>query len=331
SEAQLNFLKKLNLFSWSQHSVFFKNSRHISDNPYHSLAGINLENFLLKQLQPSQILLDAKSQIDSVNKKINLPEGSVGYDLLIDARGAVYPASQIAGYQKFVGLEIDFSGAHGLKNPILIDAQVPQTDGFRFFYCLPLSETRMLIEDTRYSTVPQVNESEYIEQIKLYAERKFSNHFKIERTETGILPLTKSKTDLVSDRNLITVGTRAGLFHPVTGYSIPFAVKTSDFIAQQLQKNSAGISEAYYQFHSDIQKQLSLFFKLNFVMFSVASDEERIKLFEHCYTRPDFIVRRFYQGRMSIFEKFLFFIAKPPVSVSKLIKLWYNKRHEKAA
>ena len=40
-------------------------------------------------------------------------------------------------------------GPHGLRSPMLMDATVPQLDGFRFFYVLPLAPRRLLVEDTR--------------------------------------------------------------------------------------------------------------------------------------------------------------------------------------
>ena len=58
------------------------------------------------------------------------------------------------GWQKFVGREYRLAAPHGLERPIVMDATVDQTDGYRFVYCLPFAEDRMLIEDTYYSTDP---------------------------------------------------------------------------------------------------------------------------------------------------------------------------------
>ena len=59
------------------------------------------------------------------------------------------------GFQKFLGLELEFEAAARARAPLLMDATVPQLGGFRFFYVLPLSPTRLLVEDTRFSLDPR--------------------------------------------------------------------------------------------------------------------------------------------------------------------------------
>ena len=43
------------------------------------------------------------------------------------------------GYQKFLGLELEFAQEQKLQVPIIKDARVAQTDGYRFMYVLPFS------------------------------------------------------------------------------------------------------------------------------------------------------------------------------------------------
>ncbi len=43
------------------------------------------------------------------------------------------------GYQKFLGLELEFAQEQKLQVPIIKDARVAQTDGNRFMYVLPFS------------------------------------------------------------------------------------------------------------------------------------------------------------------------------------------------
>ena len=72
------------------------------------------------------------------------------------------------GYQKFVGLEVELEEAHGLERPILMDGRVPQTDGLRFVYILPLGPRRLLVEDTYFSDHPQLDEVSIADEVQAY-------------------------------------------------------------------------------------------------------------------------------------------------------------------
>src|SRR5690606_3545867 len=51
---------------------------------------------------------------------------------VVDARGPAGPVPR-AGYQSFLGLEVELDGPHGVATPLLMDATAsPQADGFRF-------------------------------------------------------------------------------------------------------------------------------------------------------------------------------------------------------
>src|SRR3546814_18600308 len=49
------------------------------------------------------------------------------------------------------------SDLHGLARPIIMDARVPQIDGYRFVYLLPFSPDRLFVEDTYYSDGPDID------------------------------------------------------------------------------------------------------------------------------------------------------------------------------
>ena len=72
-------------------------------------------------------------------------------DAVIDGRGyRPSPHLQIA-FQKFYGAEVRTAAPHGQADPVIMDATVPQRDGFRFVYTLPFAPDRVLVEDTYYS------------------------------------------------------------------------------------------------------------------------------------------------------------------------------------
>ena len=58
---------------------------------------------------------------------------------------------------------------HGVICPRIMDATVPQLDGYRFVYLLPFSPTRLLIEDTRYSDGASLSDDELAAEALDYA------------------------------------------------------------------------------------------------------------------------------------------------------------------
>src|SRR5205814_2116050 len=132
----------------------------------------------------------------------------------------------------FVGMECEMARPHGLTHPILMDALVPQLDGFRFFYILPFSDTRLLIEDTYYSSTKELDEAFVKTEIQTYMARKQWLVKDILRVEKGVLPIPLQMPKPKAGDSL-SIGLRGGLFHATTGYSLPWAVDVAETIASQ--------------------------------------------------------------------------------------------------
>ena len=59
---------------------------------------------------------------------------------IIESRGPdALTTGPRAGYQKFVGLELKLRRPSPIQHPLLMDACMPQRDGFRFLYALPFA------------------------------------------------------------------------------------------------------------------------------------------------------------------------------------------------
>lgn len=332
SSNQFEFLKKIGIISWPKYSLYFSNNQQIYNQTYCTLIGSNLEKYFLNQVSELQILFNTQPLVDSSQNALVLDgKTKIIYTYLIDARGenTNKEEQKNLGYQKFLGLELSFAEPHKLENPILIDARINQTDGFRFFYILPLNENTLLVEDTRYNDNSNLNLPEIENEIIQYANINFNNQYSIKRKEKGVLSLPCEAKNILENTSTFTIGARAGFIHPVTGYSLFLAIQTVEFLAKALIDNSRISSEKYKQFKKNTQKRLWLFYKLNFVLFKVASAEERLKLFQYCYSRPNWIIKKFYAARFNYFDTIIFFLGLPPVSILKLIKIWYKNCYAK--
>ncbi|MFX9135220.1 lycopene cyclase family protein, partial [Acinetobacter baumannii] len=76
------------------------------------------------------------------------------------------------GYQKFYGAQIETEVPHGEPHPVIMDATVPQIDGYRFVYTLPFDGSTILIEDTYYSDSSEVDASRLRQRVAEYAAAK---------------------------------------------------------------------------------------------------------------------------------------------------------------
>lgn len=90
---------------------------------------------------------------------------------------------------------------------------------FEFFYLLPFSDKRALVEYTTYSK--NLISKESLEQkIKEYLKRKFpASHFSISFQESGMIPMTTKSREYSDSNTIFPIGTRAGWTKASTGYT----------------------------------------------------------------------------------------------------------------
>lgn len=245
--------------------------------------------------------------------KIKLNQKAFAHEnvIQIDTRGKTFTSP--CGYQKFVGLEVEIEEKHNLKVPILMDARIPQIDGFRFMYVLPLSETKLLIEDTRYSDSSALDQFRLKELIHEYARNQNWKIKHIVREEMGSLPIPLTETKRIFNGNIISLH---HIFHDTTGYSLPDAVRILSALAE-----SDLSEESINNFLSDDSRKKSgqrkFFTLLNRLMFKAATEQERYRPLEFFYRSSHRQISRFYSGDMNVFDKVIFFAGKPPVSIKK--------------
>ncbi len=87
-------------------------------------------------------------------------------------------------------MEIETSEPHGVELPVIMDATIPQTDGYRFIYVLPFGPRTLLIEDTHYSDAAGFDSAAYEAEVLAYAAARGWTVTAILRRERGALPIT---------------------------------------------------------------------------------------------------------------------------------------------
>lgn len=244
SPAALQLLRPLIACSWARQSVHFPGHSRTFDVAYHAISSERMHEALAAKLGARLIL--GATAVDVAANRVTLGDQRVvEASCVIDGRGIQADPALALGYQKFVGLEVETDGPHGETVAVIMDAKVPQLGGYRFFYTLPMSPTRMLIEDTYYTDRPDLDQKSVADRVHEYAAAKGWKIREVVREEKGVLPVVLTgDIDAFwarAGREVPRVGLRAGLFHPTTGYSLPDAVGLAEMVAAQADLSSAAL------------------------------------------------------------------------------------------
>ena len=177
-------------------------------------------------------------------------------------------------WQHFCGVEIESESDFfddGIFN--LMDFDCEQRDSVHFFYTLPYSKNKALVETTWLSKMVDNSQKDYDQQIKNYIEKNLKlKNYKITYKEEGSIPLFYPLNK--KERNKINIGTAGGMTRLSTGYTFLNIQEHSKYIRENLE-NIANIDKfeikKKYQFLDEIflrvlekhpEKMSEIFFKM---------------------------------------------------------------------
>ncbi|MDG2528667.1 lycopene beta-cyclase CrtY [Caulobacter endophyticus] len=317
------WLRPLIVHRWTGYEVRFPAHSRRLPTPYLAITSKRLHEVVTRALGP-----DAWTSINVVDvnpHQVTLADGRrIVAGAVIDGRGARRSKRLALGWQKFVGQDLRLAAPHGLSAPIIMDATVPQTDGYRFVYVLPLDAHRLLIEDTRYSDGPGLDRVSLGAAIADYARGQGWTIEAVEREEHGVLPIALGGDIDAYWREarpqVAEVGLRAALFQPTTGYSLPDAARLADKIAALPRITSASV-RACVEAHSKAAWRKRSFLRLlNRMLFRACAPEERYRVLERFYRLSVPLIQRFYAARLTWRDKARVLIGKPPVPIPAAMK-----------
>ena len=245
--------------------------------------------------------------------------------LVIDARGhsreSAAAARLVLAWQKFVGLTLDVPAGHGVADPVIMDATVEQIDGFRFVYLLPQDERRILVEDTRYADGPELDREGMEREVMAYAAARGWEVARVVHREEGVLPIALAHdAPAMWDQmppGAVPVGMRAGLFHAMTGYSLPIAVRVADLVAASPDLTSAAVRTRVEGFARAEHGRQRFFRFLARMLFRGCEPERRWKLMQRFYGLGEGLVERFYAGRLLPRDKLRIVSGRPPIPIHR--------------
>lgn len=305
---------------WEEYEIRFPTHRRTLAMAYHSIRSDRFDAVLREALPGDTIATGTAVASATADHVLLESSDAINARAVIDCRGAGDLDTLDAGWQKFVGLELQLSEPHGLERPIIMDATVEQIDGYRFVYSLPFGPQRIFVEDTYYSDGPVLDTQEIEARILAYAAAQGWKGGEAVHREKGVLPVLCGGAFGAywrSTGRLPKAGVRAGLFHPVTGYSLPDAVRSALFIADHADRSGEELHGYLFARAARGWRKAGFYRMLDSMMFYGAGTEDRYKILERFYRLSPALISRFYAGRSRWTDKLRIVSGKPPIPVGR--------------
>jgi len=304
---------------WDGYEVRFPAHRRTLLQAYRTIESEALDAAVRAALPADAIIRAAATVVTPTT--LRLEEGApLHARAVLDARGGQAEGLEI-GWQKFVGQLLEVPAGHGLVHPIVMDATVDQTDGYRFVYCLPFSRTDVFVEDTYYRDGPALDVDRLGERIAAYAAAQGWQVAAVSRQETGQLPVLKGGSfDAFwpADDLIARAGARGGFFHPLTSYSLPDAVRFATWLTALPDLDALpALTRARGAEHWRRGRFDRL---LSRMLFDAAAPEQRYRVLERFYRLPAPLIARFYAGESSALDRARILTGRPPVPIWRAVK-----------
>jgi len=335
SKDALDLFEPLISQRWDNYIVKFPDYKRNIELAY---CSIRSDDFW-KNIDPlTKSLVKIEGEVSELSEsKIILANGiTIEGSVVLDARGFNREAHfKSTGWQKFVGFEIETENSHNINQPTIMDATVEQTDGFRFFYVLPYSKNKILVEDTYYSNNPHLNAATIENEIARYIRTLGITNYKITTKESGVLPIPLNDSYLRIKGKLPKIGMRGGFFHPTSGYSLPFSASCAEQLAAQIfyaKHVHADLFEncrqSVYRSRMTLFKSAKFLIRLNRMLFRAAAPERRWHVLSQFYRKDMRTISEFYSGRLSLKTKLAMITGSPPVPLFRGLKHFFSDQDE---
>lgn len=126
--------------------------------------------------------------------------------------------------------------------PVFMNFNTAQYGDCRFFYLLPYSKTKALIEYTGFSE-RGLKEEDYLFELKKHLQQDLKiNAYTILEQEKGEIPMAESEFVNPYGKRVINIGTAGGNSKPSTGYTFYFIQKNTKEIISQLEAGAKSLA-----------------------------------------------------------------------------------------
>lgn len=312
---------------WRSHDVAFPAVSRTLDTGYYSIESRRLDQVVRAELPEQAVMIRRKALAASPTAVVLADGDRIEAKGVIDCRGPADLSALKCGWQRFYGRELQLAAPHDLVRPMIMDATVEQLDGYRFVYALPFGPTCAFVEDTYYSDTPDLDAETLGNRIGWYAEARGWQVDHVVREEAGVLPVVMGGSFgdywQAGGNKVAKAGLRAGLFHPLTSYSLPDAVRTATLVAAASDLGGAALHRLLHDFARSTWRRRTFYRMLAAMLFKAAEPEERYRVLQRFYQLDPGLIGRFYAGHSTLFDRLRIVSGKPPVPVGKAVSaIW---------
>ncbi len=311
--AVMAWLRPLVAHQWPGYEVRFADFTRRLPLGYGAMTSAQLAEVVTKTVLcgPGAVLLNTEVSQVAAHQVVLADGRTLHARLVVDARGAQPEAyAGRAGWQKFVGLEVQTVVAHGLVEPILMDAQLPQMDGFRFMYVLPLDAHRLLVEDTRFADGADLDVAALRAEVLAYAQHAGWQVAAVLRQEVGVLPMPWKTSENQSNHGVLVAGMQGGWFHPATGYSLAVAARLAQWLGSVPPDQALG--EGLRDLEQSHGRQRHFAHAINWALFHLAAPPQRVGMMARFFRRPEAIIARFFALDLQLLDIARIILGPPP-------------------
>jgi lycopene beta-cyclase len=215
---------------------------------YRMLRGIDLYRFVRQQLSSHPNVEFARAKVERIENGEDHAvvvadgqgyRGSWVFDSRFDASQHTVDRKRFHDLrQHFQGWEIETQAdAFDTTAPTFLDFRTPQAGGVRFFYLLPLSPRRALVEYVA-CTAAAPGGSEYRQAFQSYVTEVVGvRGFRVLATEGGASPMTDQPFPRRLGRRVMAVGVPGGRVKPTTGFAFSRILRDSEAIVASLVRH----------------------------------------------------------------------------------------------
>lgn len=213
-----------------------------SDAFYHDALAIIANNPHIKLLLGKTAELQFKADNGSTNNAaeinvlLNDGRNITAKHFVFDSRPTINKEPYLK--QHFMGVEVAANKPIFDHKMVELMAFQPSVNGVHFYYVLPYSKTKALIETTWISAADsdEIAHKPYATEIEAYLKNSypdtlFSWHF----VERGSLPLANANQNQWLQKNIIPIGANVGTARAATGYAFLQTITDSSRLAKELK------------------------------------------------------------------------------------------------
>ena len=214
-------------------------------------------------------------------------------------------------WQHFCGVEIE-TKKNSFDEEIfnLMDFDCEQRESVHFFYTLPYSKNKALVETTWLSRVNDNSKKDYDQQIKDYIDKHLKiKDYKITYKEEGAIPMFYPVYE--KEKNKINIGTAGGMTRLSTGYTFLNIQEHSKFIRENIENISKCKKfeiNKKYQFLDDI-----------FLRVLNKHPEKMADIFFNMFKASPKTVIKFLSNKSSFWEDFNVILKMPKFTFIKAL------------